>query len=198
NADSLVFRATFSEAVASVDSADFAITGTTATVSNVALVSAGVYDLTVSGGELASVNGTVGPDLASGQNETDLAGNALSAGEPATDQTFLVDNTAPTLSSFVRQTPSTSPTNADTLVFRATFSEAVSNVDAADFAVSGTTAGISAVTLVSAGVYDITVSGGNLASLNGTVGLDRARGDQITDTAAHGLPALWATSHQAA
>src|SRR5262249_56377136 len=121
-------------------------------------------------------NGTVGLALASGQNVTDLAGNALAAGEPGTDQTFLVDNTAPTLTSFTRQVPTSSVTNADTLVFRATFSEAASNVDAADFAVTGTTAGISSVTLVSAGVYDLTVSGGDLANLHGTVGLDLVSG----------------------
>src|SRR5262249_57489093 len=105
----------------------------------VRVVSGGGEEGTVCGGSLAGLNGTVGLDLAVGQNITDLAGNALPAGEPATDQTFVVDNTAPTLSSFTRQTPASSPTNADTLIFRASFSEAVSNVDAADFAVTGTT-----------------------------------------------------------
>ena len=47
------------------------------------------------------------------------------AGEPATDETYTVDNDAPGLTSFARQTPATSPTNADTLVFRATFDEDV-------------------------------------------------------------------------
>src|SRR5262249_40876155 len=100
NADTLVFRATFSEAVNNVDAADFSVTGTTAAVSAVALVSAGVYDVTVSGGDLAGLNGTVGLDLAAGQNITDAEGNALPAGEPATDQTFVIDNTAPALTSF--------------------------------------------------------------------------------------------------
>ena len=38
--------------------------------------------------------------------------------------------------------PDAIASNADTLVFRATFSEGVTDVDAGDFAVSGTTAGI--------------------------------------------------------
>src|SRR5262249_19529932 len=98
NADSLVFRATFSEAVQNVDTADFSVNSTTtATVTNVSLVSAGVYDVTVSGGSLASFNGTVNLNPAAGQNITDLANNALPAGEPATDQTYTVDNSVPTV-----------------------------------------------------------------------------------------------------
>jgi LPXTG-site transpeptidase (sortase) family protein len=191
NADTLVFRATFNEAVLNVNAADFTVSGTTATVSGVAGVGAGPtytqYDITVSGGNLASLNGTVGLNLAVGQNITDWASNALPTTEPATDQTYEVNNTAPTLTSFTRQTPVTSPTNADTLVFRATFSEDVQNVNATDFTVSGTTAGLSVAT-VSTSVYDITVTGGDLANLNGTVGLNLAVGQNITDWASNALP----------
>ena len=188
NADTLVFRVTFSEDVASVDPADFAVSGTTATVSNVNQVSADVYDVTVSGGDLAGLDGTVGIDLAGGQNITDLAGNALPNTEPGTDQTYLVDNSAPSTTSFERNTPATSPTNADTLVFRVTFSEDVASIDLADFAVSGTTATVSNVNQVSADVYDVTVSGGDLAGLDGTVGLNLAGGQNITDLAGNALP----------
>ena len=96
--------------------------------------------MTVSGGDLAGLNGTVGLNLAGGQDITDVAGNALPAGEPATDETYLVDNTAPVLTAFARNTPATSPTNADTLVFDITFDENVDNVTADDFAITGTTA----------------------------------------------------------
>ena len=85
--------------------------------------------MTVSGGDLAGLNGTVGLDLAGGQNITDVAGNALPAGEPATDETYLLDNTAPVLTAFARNTPATSPTNADTLVFDITFDEDVRQCD---------------------------------------------------------------------
>ena len=47
-----------------------------------------------------------------------------------TAEVAAADSTAPTVASIVRQTPPSSPTNADTLVWRVTFSEAVSNVDA--------------------------------------------------------------------
>ena len=189
NEDTLVFRATFDEDVQNVDAADFSVTGTTATITNVNAVSASTYDLTLSGGNLATLNVTVGLDLLGGQNITDLAGNALPAGEPATDETYTVDNDAPGLTSFARNTPATSPTNADTLVFRATFDEDVQNADAADFSVTGTTATVSNVNAVSASTYDLTLSGGNLADLNGTVGLDLAGGQNITDLAGNDLPA---------
>src|SRR6478736_141220 len=46
-----------------------------------------------------------------------------SAGSLGANKALVIDTTAPTTVSFTRQTPSTSPTNADTLVFRVTFSE---------------------------------------------------------------------------
>jgi LPXTG-site transpeptidase (sortase) family protein len=56
-------------------------------------VDAHTYDLTASGGNLASFNGMVGIDLAAGQNITGLTGIALHAGEPAIDETYVLDNT---------------------------------------------------------------------------------------------------------
>ncbi len=187
NADSLTFRATFNEDVQNVDATDFTATGTTATIA-VTQNSASEYDLTLSGGDLAGLNSTVGVDLAGGQNIIDTAGNALPAGEPATDETYLLDNTAPGLTSFIRQTPASSPTNANSLTFRATFDVGVQNVDATDFTATGTTATI-AVTQNSASEYDLTLSGGDLAGLNGTVGVDLAGGQNITDTTGNALPA---------
>lgn len=185
--DTLIFQATFSEDVQEVDASDFAINGTTtATVTNVNRTSAGVYDITVSGGDLADFNGSVGLDLAAGQNITDLAGNSLPAGEPATDEFYTVDNTTvrPLLTNIERQTPATETTNDDTLVFRVTFSEAVQAIDAADFVVeSDTTAGITGFTAADASnaVYDVTVSGGDLATFNGAVRLTLAANQDITN-----------------
>ncbi|MCK5212620.1 MAG: choice-of-anchor D domain-containing protein, partial [Dehalococcoidia bacterium] len=96
----------------------------------------------------------------------------------ADDYTFSVtaegdaDTDPPGLASFERQTPAISSTNADTLVFRATFDEDVQYVSTGDFAVSGTTATVTNVNAVSAAVYDLTVSGGDLAGYDGTVGID--------------------------
>ena len=175
NADTLVFRATFDEGAISVGSSGFTVHGTTATVTNVSVVTFTVYDITVSGGDLALLNGVVGLDLNGSQFITDLARNSLPLGEPSVDETYTVDNAPPTLLSFTRENPFTSQTNADVLVFRATFDEDVVNVDTSDFAVSGTTAMVTGVSPVSAGVYDVTVSGGDLASLDGVVGLGPGR-----------------------
>ncbi|MEM9301980.1 MAG: DUF4347 domain-containing protein [Pseudomonadota bacterium] len=173
NANVVVFRAIFDEDVQNVDAADFSATGTTGTVSVVNGIDATTYDITVSGGDLAALNGTVGLDLAGGQNITDVAGNALPAGEPATDETYTLDNIAPTITSITRQTPMTTPTNADTLVFRVTFSEDVENVATDRFRVTGgTTATVTNVSTATAdSVFDVTVSGGDLADFDGTVGL---------------------------
>jgi LPXTG-site transpeptidase (sortase) family protein len=153
-------------------------------------ISGTIYEITVSGGDLAGFNGVVGLNLSGAQDITDALGNALPAGEPATDETYTVDNTGPTLTSFTRQTPATTPTNADTLVFRATFGETVVNVSVGDFVVNGTTtATVTLVTLISGSVYDITVSGGDLAGFNGVVGIDLSGAQDITDALGNALPA---------
>ena len=99
----------------------------------------------------------------------------------------LPDTTAPRVASIVRETPTSSPTNADSLTWRVTFSEAVSNVNAADFAVSGTTATVTAVAAVSGvtGGYDVTASGGNLASVSATVTLTISSSHNIEDGASN-------------
>lgn len=113
NADTLVFRTTFSEDVQNLDGTDFTVTGTTASITSVS-GSGSVYDLTISGGDLAGFNGTVGLDLAAGQNIADLAGNNLPAGEPATDQTYTVDNTAPSAPSTPDMTAATDTGSSNT------------------------------------------------------------------------------------
>lgn len=190
NADTLVFRVTFAEDVQNVDLSDFEVHGSsTASITNVTAASAQVYDVTVSGGDLAGFNGQVGLDLSGTQDIEDLGSNPLLTAEPLIDETYQVDNTAPTTNSFVRFNPTTSPTNADTLVFRANFSEDVSNVDTSDFEVYGScTASITNVTPASAQVYDVTVSGGDLAGYDGVVGLDLDGTQNITDVVGNPLP----------
>ena len=99
-----------------------------------------------------------------------------------------MDTTGPRVASIVRQNPTVSPTNADSLTWRVTFSEAVSNVNAADFAVSGTTATVTAVAVSGlTGAYDVSASGGNLAALNATVTLAIAASHNIEDGASNSL-----------
>ncbi len=101
----------------------------------------------------------------------------------------VLDTTAPTVTSIVRQTRSGATTNADELTWRVTFSEAVANVDAADFRITGTTAvlTVAAVTGTSGTTYDVKASGGNLAGLDADVTLGFASAQNIEDTAGNGL-----------
>ena len=92
------------------------------------------------------------------------------------------DTTAPQVTSIDRQTPSSSPTNADSLTWRVAFNEEVKNVDATDFTLNGTTATLSLSEVTAGTVYDVTASGGDLASLNATVTLGFASGQDIQDT----------------
>ena len=96
-----------------------------------------------------------------------------------------VDDTAPMVIFILRQAPIASPTNGDSLMWRVTFSEVVENVDATDFTVSGSTATVTNVVPVGGEplAYDVTVSGGNLAGLDGTVRLGFASGQDIQDEA---------------
>ncbi len=99
----------------------------------------------------------------------------------------MVDIAAPTALWFALDTPATSPTNADALIFDVAFSEPVLDVTAVDFVVAGTTAMITDVTPVSPNDYTVTVSGGDLPGLNGDVGLDFAAAVSITDLAGNVL-----------
>ena len=96
-------------------------------------------------------------------------------------RTLTVDLDAPEVVSIVRHSPAASPTDEDSLVWRVTFSEAIANVDAADFAVTGTTATITVASVSGADAVDVTVTGGDLTDLDGTVTLAFASAQDITD-----------------
>lgn len=189
NATSVTFRATFSEQVTGLDVTDFALTTTgsaTGTISNVASVSAGLFDIT-----LTSVygNGTVRLDLkASGTGVTDAAGNAISGGF-TTGQTYTI-NQVPIVLSINRQSPAGLSTSAEAATYRVIFSVPVNGVDATDFiatTVSGNvrgtlaylalptigTAGTESVQAVNGSTYDVTV---RAVSGNGTLRLDVKNG----------------------
>ena len=139
-----------------------------------------------------TADGAVTVDVAVGA-AMDAAGNASAAAAQATSTYTapLTDTTAPTVTSIARRTPASSPTNANSLTWRVTFSESVASVDLADFAVSGTTATL-AFTVVTGATpansqYDVTASGGNLATLDGTVTLSFAAVQDIMDTGDNAL-----------
>ncbi|WBL41506.1 MBG domain-containing protein [Algoriphagus halophytocola] len=98
----------------------------------------------------------------------------------------LVEAIAPLVTRIERQNPTSNPTNADAVTFRITFSEDVSGVDSGDFSLTGPT-GASIGVSGSGFVYDVTVSGGNMASLNELVSLNFAAGQNITDMVGNAL-----------
>ena len=191
NADSLTWRVTFDENVKDVDAADFEVSGTTATLAVSEVTASTVYDVTASGGDLASLDATVTLSFAGGQNIKDTSDNALTNTAPSgtNEPDYVVDNAAPTVTSIARQDPSSSPTNADSLTWRVTFGEDVTGVDAADFAVGGTTATLGVNEVTASTVYDVTASGGDLASLDATATLSFASGQNIKDLAGNALAA---------
>lgn len=97
------------------------------------------------------------------------------------------DTTAPTLVSIDFQQGN--PTSADSLLFEIIFNEAVQNLDPADFAVAGSTATVAGITQSTStpGQFNVSVSGGDLAGLNGDVTLSLASGQDITDVAGNPL-----------
>ena len=98
------------------------------------------------------------------------------------------DTAAPQVASIARQSPTSSPTRADSLTWRVTFSETVANVDEADFEVGVTTATLTVAAVPGSSVaHDVTVEGGNLAGLTGTVTLAFASDHDIADTAGNAL-----------
>ncbi len=185
NADILVFRVAFGEDVFNVDPTDFTVSGTTATIQSVSPVGVNTYDVLVSGGNLDSLNASVFLSVATGRNIVDRNGNLLSTSSVGGDQAYVVDNTAPITASFARLIPNAPVTSRDAVRFRVTFSESVTNVDTSDFLVTGTTA---SMTIAGSGsIYDITLSGGDLANLSGLVGIDFSPSQNITDLATHPL-----------
>jgi len=146
NADSLTFRATFSEPVKGVDIIDFSVNGSTsATVTDVLAVGPvnnyHIYDVTVSGGDLVNYSGNVGLDLNVFPTITDGAGNSLPSGEPAVDEIYTLDNSPPNILSITQATGLTSPvtiTVPQPVDFTVTFSE---NINASSFVGSDITSG---------------------------------------------------------
>ncbi|MEM7215676.1 MAG: choice-of-anchor D domain-containing protein [Pseudomonadota bacterium] len=100
------------------------------------------------------------------------------------------DTTNPRITSIVRQNPTTENTDADTLTWRVTFDEPVQNVNGGfggDFAVTNAAGSTLTVNQVSPSVYDITIAGGTLPTLNDTVVLFVIGGNDITDLAGNAL-----------
>ncbi|MDD1793448.1 Ig-like domain-containing protein [Enterovibrio sp. ZSDZ42] len=196
NASSISFVVTFGDSVTNISTDDFVarLDGNVVaglTVSGVSSAQGNSVTVTVSANQ---VNGTVRLDLNGGTNILDESGTSPSA--YASGATHTLDTVAPTITSILRQTPASELTAQDSLVWRVTFSEALSNIDITDFVVSGTTGTVSHVSSTSATVVDVTVSGGDLATANGTVSLSVSGANNLADSSGNGLGSVTASNSQ--
>lgn len=199
--DTLTWRVIFNEDVTGVDTSDFTVGGTTATVTNVAAASATTYDVTVSGGDLANLVGTVSlSPIAGVTNIEDISGNgfvdATPTGTNNNSYNVFNDVVGPALTSIARQSPIFDTTDADSLTWRFTFDEDAVNFDTADVTVSGTTATVSNISAVSSSVYDVTITGGDLANLNAIVQISLSSSLTIQDTLGNNAIATVPTTNQ--
>jgi len=186
NAASVRFRVTFSEAVTGVDTADFSLTAsgvTGAAVTGVAGAGA-VYTVTVGTG---SGTGALRLDVPATASIADLASNPLSNLPFTSGESYTIDKSTPTVLSSARL--DLSPTNAASVRFRVTFSEAVTGVDTADFSLTASGVTGAAVTGVAGAgaVYTVTVGTG---SGTGTLRLDVPAAASISDLAGNPLAGL--------
>jgi predicted outer membrane repeat protein len=186
NAASVNFTVTFSEAVTGVGTGDFALTPSGVTGASVTGVSGGptVYTVTISTG---SGDGTLRLDVPDTATVIDLAGNPLSGLPYEAGESYTIDKTAPTVVSILRADPN--PTNAASVNFTVTFSEAVAGVDADDFDLTPSGITGAAITGVSGGptVYTVAISTG---SGDGILWLDVPVTATITDLVGNPLSGL--------
>ena len=143
----------------------------------------GAYDVTASGGNLAGVSATVTLTISSSHNIEDAAGNELTNTAPTgtNDNSYVVDNTAPTVT--ISGVPS-----ASDAPFTATFTfpEAVTgfavgditlgNATASSFTVTSTTVYTALVTPAAAGAVtvDVPANAAQDAAGNGNTAAARA------------------------
>ncbi len=161
----------------------------TVTLSGTPAIAGTTVALTLSAAVVAGDSVTVSyekPTSGSANRLVDAAGNEVADFD---DRSVTNETDAPPMvTSIVRHDPASSPTNADSLIWRVTFSEDVANVNAADFEVSVPTATLTVAAVSgSSSMYDVTASGGDLGTLDATVMLTFAPGQDIVDTAANAL-----------
>ncbi len=191
NATSITKTITFDEPANNISTDDFELTTTGTAMGTIASVSAAsgtTVDVTINS---ISGAGTLRLDLLGTSNITDNFGNGNGTNGTVaaftTGNIHTVDVVQPRIASITRQTPTTSPTNADTLTWDIVFNEAVNNVDISDFMLTGTTASINTITNPSGNTYRVTASGGDLPNANATVTLGFNPSQNITDLTGNAL-----------
>jgi predicted outer membrane repeat protein len=186
NAASVNYTVTFSEAVTGVGVSDFTLTLSGVTGAAITGVSGGPtsYNVAASTG---TGSGTLRLDIPATASITDLIGNPLSGLPYTSGESYTIDRAAPTVVSTLRANPS--PTNAASVSYTVTFSEAVTGVGVVDFSLTLTGVTGATVTGVSGGptTYTVAVSTG---TGSGTLRLDIPDTASITDTVGSPLSGL--------
>ncbi len=190
NATSVDFTVTFNEDVTGVNNADFALATTGvagASITSTTQVTPSTYTVAVNAG---TGSGTIRLDVIDNDSIRDGVNNRLGGigngnGNFTTGEFYTIDRVAPTVSSINRA--GSNPTGAATIQFTATFSEAVTGVNNADFTLntSGVTgASVASVSQVTPSTYTVTV---NTGSGSGTIRLNLTDDDSIRDLATNRL-----------
>ena len=184
-AASVTWSVTFSESVTGVDTADFSLVANGVTGASITGVSGSGANYTVTA-STGSGSGSLGLNLVDNDTIVDNNSNklgGLGAGNGNfTGQVYTVDRTGPTVVSINRADPN--PSTSNTVTWTVTFSESVTGVNAADFALAAS--GLS-------GAFITTVTGsGTTWSVDantgigaGTLGLNLVDDDSIADSLAN-------------
>lgn len=196
NATSVVYTVTFSE---DIDHTTFTDADLTKTLSGVTVGTAtivetnatsGIFDVTL---PTVSGNGTIRLDIDATATINDVAGNDINTSF-TTGEVYTLDQTAPTIASILRLTPTTSPTNATSVTFQITFSEDIDgstlSLGELTLATSGITTGVVTVTQ-QADLKKFNVVIPSIAittpGVNGTIDLDVLAAASILDPAGNDL-----------
>ena len=144
NADTLVFRVTFNKPVQNVSAEEFAVVGSTASVTGVRKLSTIQFDVTVGGRDLAEFNGNLALHLRDESEITDLDGRELVV-DPGSQngngqgpqagslrhvsrfESYSLDNTAPTVAITRAETNPAGFAAKNSATFNVKFSEPVTS-----------------------------------------------------------------------
>ncbi|MBI4785155.1 MAG: DUF4347 domain-containing protein [Oscillatoriophycideae cyanobacterium NC_groundwater_1537_Pr4_S-0.65um_50_18] len=192
-AATLTYTVIFDQNVTGVDAADFALavsatppgsTITGASIASVTPVNGKTFDIVVNSG---TGNGDLALNLVDNDSIANTLGVVLGGAGAAngnfSGQAYSINKTPPAVSSIVLANPN--PTKAGTVQYTVTFSQSVTNVDAADFtltAVGITGANIASVQPVApsnTSTYTVTV---NTGTGDGSLGLNLSDNDTIANS----------------
>jgi hypothetical protein len=190
SAVSVVYTVTFDQAVTGVNAADFKVTTSGSLTANAAVVVGGsgaAYSVTING---IRGSGELRLDLI---DDDSITGGGLTLGGAGANngsfqgKTYSVLQAFPFVVSINRNAPASSITNASSVTFTVTFSEAVTGVDPSDFQdikTGSVDAGSRQVTPVNASVYNVTING---VVGNGSLGLNLVDDGSIRNLAGNPL-----------